>query len=86
MERRVRAVYKEGALYPMDRLELDDMQEVTLTVCEESSVDEGLAGYFTPDEWSAAGDDSVTWDDVRVALSGIAGSLSAAVTEQRQER
>ncbi len=70
----------------MDPLELADMQEVTLTLNETGLIDEDLAGYFTPDEWSAASNDSVTWDDVRAAFAGVAGSLSAAVTEQRQER
>ena len=79
-------VYKQGALYPIDPLELGEMQEVTLTLNEKGTIDEDLAGYFTPDEWSAASNDPVTWDEVRVALVGIAGSLSAAVIEQRQER
>jgi hypothetical protein len=70
----------------MDPLELDDMQEVTLTINDKSTIDDDLAGYFTPEEWSAASNDTVTWDDVRTAFAGIAGSLSAAVTAQRQER
>ena len=30
--------------------------------------------------------DTVTWDEVRQALAGISGSLSDAVSAQRQER
>jgi len=86
MERRVHAIYKQGALYPIDPLELDDMQEVTLTLNINGTVDEDLAGYFTSDEWSCASRDTVTWDDVRAAFAGVSGSLSAAVTEERQER
>jgi predicted DNA-binding antitoxin AbrB/MazE fold protein len=86
MEQRVRAVYKQGVLYPTDPLRLDEMQEVTLTLNDKNTIDDDLAGYFTPEEWSAAGSDTVTWNDVRQAFAGIAGSLSAAVTAQRQER
>ncbi len=70
----------------MDPLELDDMQEVTLTHNDKGTIDEDLAGYFTSDEWSAATNDGVSWEDVRAAFAGVAGSLSAAVTEERQER
>jgi predicted DNA-binding antitoxin AbrB/MazE fold protein len=86
MERRLQAVYKDGALYPLEPLQLDDMQEVTLTITEGSAIDEDLAGYFTPEEWLAATTDTVTWDEVRLALAGISGSLSDAVSAQRQER
>jgi predicted DNA-binding antitoxin AbrB/MazE fold protein len=86
MEKRLRAVYKQGVLHPMEPLQLDDMQEVTLTLDDKRIIDDDLAGYFTPEEWSAASKDTVTWEDVQLAFAGIAGSLSAAVTAQRQER
>ena len=86
MEKRLQAVYKHGALYPLEPLQLQDMQEVTLTITDTSSIDEDLAGYFTAEEWREAATDTVTWDEVRRALAGISGSLSDAVSAQRQER
>jgi predicted DNA-binding antitoxin AbrB/MazE fold protein len=86
MERRVRAVYKQGVLHPMEPLELEDMQEVTVTVSDKRAVAEDLRGYFTPEEWTAAAADNVTWDDVRLAFAGIVGSLSDTVIAERQER
>jgi len=86
MEKRLQAVYKHGALYPLEPLQLQDMQEVTLTITDTSAIDEDLAGYFTAEEWLEAETDTVTWDEVRQALAGISGSLSDAVTVQRQER
>ncbi len=44
----------------MDPLKLDDTQAVILTLNDNGSIDEDLAGYFTPDEWSAASNDTVT--------------------------
>ncbi len=86
MERRLQAVYKHGALYPLEPLQLQDMQEVTLTITDGSAMDEDLAGYFTPEEWLAATTDTVTWDEVRLFLAGISGLLSDAVSAERQER
>jgi predicted DNA-binding antitoxin AbrB/MazE fold protein len=83
MQRRIRAVYKEGILHPLDPLQLDDMQEVTLTLNDKSTIDDDLAGYFNADEWSAASNDTVTWNDVQTIFTGIDGSLSAAAAAQR---
>ena len=86
MDRRLRAVYKQGVLHPLEPLELDELQEVTLTLSDKCAVDEDLSGYFTPEEWAAAAVDGVTWDDVRLAFAGVVGSLSETVIAQRQER
>ena len=86
MERRVRAVYKHGVLHPIEPLELEDMQEVTVMITDKHGVAEDVRGYFTPEEWAAAVADHVTWDDVRLAFAGIVGSLSDVVLAERQER
>jgi predicted DNA-binding antitoxin AbrB/MazE fold protein len=86
MEKTLQAVYKDGVLLPMEPLCLDEMQQVTVTINDLASIDEDLAGYFTPEEWGAAARDDITWGDVRQALSKISGSLSGAVIAQRQER
>jgi predicted DNA-binding antitoxin AbrB/MazE fold protein len=86
MEQRLRAVYKDGALHPLEPLQLEDMQQVTVTVDDKPPSDPELSGYFTSEEWSEAARDTITWEDVRRALAGVSGSLSDAVTAQRQER
>ena len=86
MEKTLEAVYKDGALHPLDPLQLEEMQRVTVTVHDESPIDEDLAGYFTPEEWALAAHDTITWTDVQHALSGIKGNLSDTVIEQREER
>jgi hypothetical protein len=53
---------------------------------DNGTIDDDLAGYFTPEEWSTANKDTLTWDEVRQAFARIAGSLSEAVTVEREER
>jgi predicted DNA-binding antitoxin AbrB/MazE fold protein len=86
MERKIQAVYSSGVLRPMEPLQLDEMQQVTLTITESSAVDGDLAGYFPAEKWAEAAQDRITWDDARKALSGTSGSLSDLVVAQRQER
>ena len=85
MQKRIQAVYKNGVLQPLEALPLKEMQEVTITIADSPVIDSDLAGYFTPEEWSAAARDSISWDDARKALSKISGSLSDTMIEQRQE-
>ena len=86
MEKTLQAVYKDGILQPLEALALGEMQQVTITITDSPVIDEDLAGYFTPEEWTMAAHDSITWDDAKGALAGIPGSLSDAVIAQRQER
>jgi predicted DNA-binding antitoxin AbrB/MazE fold protein len=86
MGRRIQAVYKDGVLLPEEPLQLRDMQRVTVTITEPSPLDNDPAAYFTAEEWAEAARDLITWKDARQALAEISGSLSDAVTAQRQER
>jgi len=86
MEKKIQAVYKDGVLRLEEPLPLKDMQRVIVTITDSPAIDDDLTGYFTPEEWAGAAHDPITWDDVRTALSEISGSLSDAVTAQRQER
>ena len=86
MEKKLQAVYKDGALRLEEPVQLRDLQRVTVIIIDSSAIDDDLSGYFTAEEWADAAHDTVTWDDARQALSEISGSLSNAVTAQRQER
>ena len=86
MERRLQAVYENGVLQPLESLPFEDRQQVTVTISDPSSVGQDVAGYFSPEEWALAAEDTVSLDEVRVALSTISGALSEAVIAQREER
>jgi len=79
-------VYKDGVLQPLESVELEERQQVTVTISDSAIVIPDLAGYFTPEEWAEAVHDDISLDEVRRALSTIPGSLSEAVTALRQER
>ena len=86
MEKRLQAVYIDGILQPMEAVPLEDRQQVTVTISDPNTVSQDVAGYFTPEEWAEAAHDDISLDEVRRALSTIAGSLSEAVIALRQER
>jgi len=80
-------VYQDGVLQPLENVELEEWQRVTVTISDPSIVSQDpLAGYFTPEEWAEAVHDDISLDEVRRALSTISGSLSEAVIALRQER
>lgn len=86
MEKRLQAVYRDGVLQPLEAVQLEERQRVTVTITSPATVGQDVAGYFTPEEWAEAALDDVSLDEVRRALSSISGSLSEAVIALRQER
>ena len=79
-------MYKDGVLQPLESVQLEERQQVTVTISDPTIFGEDVAGYFTPEEWAEAVHDDVSLDEVRRALSTISGSLSEAVIALRQER
>jgi predicted DNA-binding antitoxin AbrB/MazE fold protein len=86
MEKTLQAVYRDGALRPLENVQLEESQQVTVTIGDPAIGAQDLAGYFTPEEWAEAAHDDISLDEVRRALSTISGSLSDAVIALRQER
>ena len=86
MEKSFQAVYRDGVLQPLERVPVEERQQVTVTISDPTNVGQDLAGYFTPEEWAEAVHDDISLDEVRQALSTISGSLSEAVIALRQER
>jgi predicted DNA-binding antitoxin AbrB/MazE fold protein len=85
MEKRLEAIYAGGVLRPIEPLDLPENQRLTLTIDDEPSLEEELAGLYTPEEIAAAKIDTITVAEVRKALSGIEGSLADAVIALRNE-
>jgi predicted DNA-binding antitoxin AbrB/MazE fold protein len=86
MEKTVQAVYEDGVLRPLEPVPLENRQEVTVTISDESDIPRNHPLVASPEEWADAAGDSISLDEVRRALATIRGSLSEAVIEERRDR
>jgi predicted DNA-binding antitoxin AbrB/MazE fold protein len=86
MEKTFEAVYENGVLRPLERLELPNLQRVHVTISDLPAPATDVAGYFEPSEWADAKHDDIGLDEVRRALSSVQGSLADAVIASREER
>jgi predicted DNA-binding antitoxin AbrB/MazE fold protein len=69
-----RAIYENGVLRPLEPLSMPENRQVDLDLTEEDAG--GITAQFVPpDTYSEEADGSVTLEEVRHALSSIAGSL-----------
>ena len=87
MERTVAAVYENGVLRPLEPLDLPEHQQVQVTVLEPPSpADHDVldTDYIRAVEKMDLPD--VSLDEVRRALSGIPGTMTADFIEEREER
>lgn len=81
----MQAVYEGGVLRPLEPIELQDKQEVTVTISDQGTIPREHPLVASPDEWAGASDD-ISLDEVRHALSTIHGSLSETIIEERRDR
>lgn len=79
-------MYEGGVLHPLEPLLLREHQQVTVTVFEDISLPEDHPLLVSPDEWAQSGGEEITLDEVRRGLSGIQGSLSQAIIDERRDR
>jgi len=86
MERTFEAVYEDGVLRPLEDLHLANHRRMRLTIVPSSPAEHDLEGYFSPEEWAAAAEDTIALEEVQQALSSMPGCLSETVVASRQER
>jgi predicted DNA-binding antitoxin AbrB/MazE fold protein len=85
MVRKLRAVYEGGVLRPVEPLELDEHQLVSVIILDDIVPDEELR-FEAPERFEALADHSVSLEAVRRALEKIPGSLDADFAAERNER
>ena len=83
MNRSLQAVYERGVLRPLEPLELQEHQEVTVTVSDEQNAD--LADHVFLRYLEEHADDSVTIEEVHSALGSIEGSMLEDFRSERNE-
>ncbi|MCI0379062.1 MAG: antitoxin family protein [Gemmataceae bacterium] len=84
MTRSLQAVYEKGVLRPLEPLLLQEHQQVTVTVSDQADGDWLDAAFLRHLETQA--DDSVTLEEVRVALAKIPGSMAEDFHKERNDR
>jgi hypothetical protein len=86
MQRTVQATWEEGALHPVEPLILREHQRVTVTVFDDIDLPQDHPILVSPGQWAEAAREDVSLEEVRRRLSGIRGSLSQAIVDERRDR
>jgi predicted DNA-binding antitoxin AbrB/MazE fold protein len=85
MVRKLQAVYEGGVLRPVEPLELDEHQLVSVIILDDIAPDEELR-FEAPEQFEALADHAVSLQAVRRALEKIPGSLDTDFAAERNER
>ena len=85
MNRTIEAIYENGVLRPLEPLDLEEQEQVSITIADEPDEPEWLDVEFLREIASEA-DDSISLEEVRQAMAKIPGSLTADCIAERDER
>jgi predicted DNA-binding antitoxin AbrB/MazE fold protein len=86
MHKQIEAIYENGVLRPLEPLDLDESQRVTITIADDGEGEEAL---FDPafTRWCAEqSHNAPSLEEVRQALAKIRGSMADVVIAERDER
>lgn len=83
MTRSLQAVYEKGVLRPLEPLSLEEHQQVTVTVSDQSDGDWLDPAFLHYLETQA--DETVTIEQVRSAMAKIPGSMAQDFSDERDE-
>ena len=86
MSRQIEAIYENGVLRPLEPLNLDEYQHVTITIADDGEDEEDL---FDPafTRWCAEHSrNAPSLEEVRQALAKIQGSMADVVIAERDAR
>ncbi len=86
MSKQIEAIYENGVLRPLEPLDLDEYQRVTITIADDGEGEEDL---FDPafTQWCAEQSrNAPSLEEVRQALAKIRGSMADVVIAERDER
>jgi predicted DNA-binding antitoxin AbrB/MazE fold protein len=85
MVRTLQAVYEHGMLRPIEPLQLDENQLVSVIITDDTEPEEELL-FARPESFESRADHSVSREAVREALSKIPGSMEADFQDERNHR
>jgi predicted DNA-binding antitoxin AbrB/MazE fold protein len=85
MTRNLIAVYENGVLRPLERLDLREQQLVTVTISDEAPTEPWLDTEYLA-ACAQEADEDVSLEEVRAALAKIPGSLTEDFIAEREDR
>ena len=72
-------------MHPLEPLVLREHQRVTVTVFDDIDLPVDHPLLVSADQWADAAREDVSLDEVRRRLSGIQGSLSQTIIDERRD-
>ena len=85
MTKTVQAIFENGAFRPLEPVACQEHDRVVLTVQDVTAIEENLLDHEFLTYCETQADDSVTLEEVRLALAKIPGSLSDDIRAARDE-
>ena len=85
MTKTVQAIFENGAFRPLEPVAYQEHDRVVLTVQDVTAIEENLLDHEFLTYCETQADDSVTLEEVRLALAKIPGSLSDDIRAARDE-
>ena len=85
MPQHVKAIFEHGVLKPLDPLDLEEDEVVSLSIeklTENEGVDDGEDFPLIAED----GDPNITWEQVQAVLAKLPNSLSEDFDRERDER
>ena len=80
------AVYENGVLRPLNPVDLPEHERLSVIVNRPSDPLADVLDWDAHELAATEGDESISLDDVQVALAKIPGSMAAVVSAERDER
>jgi predicted DNA-binding antitoxin AbrB/MazE fold protein len=85
MTRNLTAVYENGVLRPLERLDLREKQLVTVTITDEAPMEPWLDTEYLA-ACAQEADEDASLEEVRAALAKIPGTLTEDFIAEREDR
>lgn len=86
MSRTVRAIYENGVLRPLERLDLQDQQQVTVVIAEAPPDSEPWLDVEFLEMSRGEADEGISLESVRQALAKIPGNMTPDFVAERDDR
>ena len=87
MNRTIEAIYENGVLRPLEPLDLEEQEQVSISIIEDADEDiEDWLDYECLETYAEYAENPPSLEEVRKSLASIEGSMTADFIAERDER